>query len=165
MSDEPAVPADAKPAKPAGPKTSKALLALMVLNLGGTGFMTFKILTAAPAAAAAATKEAEAPVAVVTGPVTSFTPFVVNLDEPGTARYLKVTLQLELADAEANELFEKSKDIVRDAVLSYLSGLHVKDTLGTEAKDKLRVEIMSRAEKVLGAKKVRRVFFQEFVVQ
>jgi flagellar FliL protein len=164
MSDEPAPDAAAKPAKPPGAKSPKALLGLLVLNLGGTGFIVFKVLTAEPASAAPV-KEAAEVSQVVSGPVTTFEPFVVNLDEPGTARYLKTTLQLELADAETNEQFEKSKQLVRDSVLSYLSGLHVKDTLGSEAKDKLRSEIMARAEKVLGAKKVKRVFFQEFVVQ
>ena len=38
-------------------------------------------------------------------------PFVVNLDEPGTSRYLKVTLQLELDDAEAEHAIEKSKQL------------------------------------------------------
>lgn len=165
MSDAPA-PEAPKPAKAAdGPKPSKAMLGLLVVNLAGTGFVAFKLLTAAPAAAAPPVKEEVSESQTVTGPVTTFEPFVVNLDEPGTARYLKTTLQLELANNEINEQFEKSKQLVRDAVLSYLSGLHVKDTLGAEAKEKLKTDILARAEKVLGAKNVKRVFFQEFVVQ
>ncbi|MCX5742126.1 MAG: flagellar basal body-associated FliL family protein [Proteobacteria bacterium] len=49
-------------------------------------------------------------------PVTTFEPFVVNLDEPGTSRYLKVTLQLELATGEVMHKFEKAKELVRDAI-------------------------------------------------
>jgi flagellar FliL protein len=135
MSDEPVIP---KPPA-AGGKTSKVVLILLVLNLAASGFGT--------------------------GPVTSFEPFVVNLDEPGTARYLKVTLQLELANPEAAESAEKSKQLVRDAILSHLSGLHVKDTLGAEAKEKIRTDVLAKVEKVLGPAKARRVFFQEFVVQ
>jgi flagellar FliL protein len=89
---------------------------------------------------------------------------VVNLDEPGTSRYLKCTIQLELVP-KAEETLTKSKELVRDAVLSYLSGLHVKDTLGAEAKDKIRQELLARISKLLGPDKVRRMFFQDFMVQ
>jgi flagellar FliL protein len=161
MSEEPAKAAET----PSAPKTSKAVLGLLVLNIAATGFVTFKIVTTPPAAAATAHEAPPPPpTAEVTGPVVALDPFVVNLDEPGTARYLKVTLQLELLhDAEAS--LTKSKELVRDAILGYLSGLHVKDTLGAEAKDKIRGELMARLEKLIGPNKVRRMFFQEFVVQ
>jgi flagellar FliL protein len=160
MSEEPAKAADT----PSAPKTSKAVLGLLVLNIAATGFITFKIVTTPPAAAATAHEAPPPPTAEVTGPVVALDPFVVNLDEPGTARYLKVTLQLELLhDAEAS--LTKSKELVRDAILGYLSGLHVKDTLGAEAKDRIRGELMAKLEKLIGPNKVRRMFFQEFVVQ
>ena len=91
-------------------------------------------------------------------------PFVVNLDEPGTSRYLKLTLQVEVAP-KAEEALVKSKELVRDTVLSYLSGLHVKDTLGAEAKDKIRKDLMARLGKLLGPDKIRRMFFADFVIQ
>jgi flagellar FliL protein len=160
MSEEPAKAED----KPSAPGTSKAVLGLLVLNIAATGFVAFKILTATPAAAATPHEAPPPATSEVTGPVIALDPFVVNLDEPGTARYLKVTLQLELLhDAEAT--LTKSKELVRDAILGYLSGLHVKDTLGAEAKDKIRGELMTKLEKLIGPNKVRRMFFQEFVVQ
>ena len=164
MSDEAAKPPAPPPAS--GGKTSKVVLALLVLNLGASGFGTFKLATAKPPEAAPVHETAAPnPNAEVTGPVTAMDPFVVNLDEPGNARYLKVTLQLELASAEAAEQAEKSKQLVRDAILSLLSGLHVKDTLGAEAKEKIRNDVLAKIEKVLGPARARRVFFQEFVVQ
>jgi flagellar FliL protein len=161
MSDEPA----AKPPEPAKSKTSKVVLALLVLNHGASGFGVFKLLTATPADAATIAKEPPPPTNEVTGPVTSFDPFVVNLDEPGTSRYLKVTLQVELESPDVAEAVDKSKQLIRDTILSHLSGLHVKDTLGAEAKDKIRTELMARVEKVIGKNKIKRMFFQEFVVQ
>jgi flagellar FliL protein len=163
MSDEP------EPIKPADPpaaaKPSKAMLGLMVLNLAGTGFVAFKLLTAHPAAAAAAAPERPAhPTAEVAGPIVALDPFVVNLDEPGTSRYLKVTLQLELAP-KAEDTLAKSKELVRDTILSHLSGLHIKDTLGAEAKDRLRTDLVAKIGKLVGPDKVRRMFFQDFVVQ
>ncbi len=159
--------AEPKPAPvKSGSKPPKSLLVLLVLNLGASGFTTFKVATTPPAAAAS--HEQAAPPTnptEVTGPVIGLDPFVVNLDEPGQSRYLKLTLQLELVAAEAQESLDRSKQLIRDTFLSYLSGLHHADTLGAAAKDKLRVDLMSKIEKILGPNKVRRMFFQEFVVQ
>jgi flagellar protein FliL len=162
MSDEPEPTKPPEP--PASAKPSKAMLGLMILNLAGTGFVAFKLLTAHPAAAAAAPQHAAKPTAEVAGPIIALDPFVVNLDEPGTSRYLKVTLQLELAP-KAEEALAKSKELVRDTILSHLSGLHIKDTLGAEAKDRLRTDLVAKLTKLVGPDKVRRMFFQDFVVQ
>lgn len=162
MSDD---PEPIKPAEPsAAAKPSKAMLGLMLLNLAGTGFVAFKLLTAHPAAAAAAPEHAAKATAEVAGPIVALEPFVVNLDEPGTSRYLKVTLQLELAP-KAEEALAKSKELVRDTILSHLSGLHIKDTLGAEAKDRLRTDLVAKLTKLIGPDKIRRMFFQDFVVQ
>lgn len=166
MSDEPAKP-DA-PATPAA-KPPKVILALLVLNLGASGFGAFKLVTAKPAAAAAHAAPAPVPAPIVTsevvGPVIALDPFVVNLDEPGQSRYVKVTFQLELVNGDAEAAITKSKQLLRDTILSHLSGLKLADTLGATAKDKIRSDIMVKLEKMIGPNKVRRMFFQEFVVQ
>jgi flagellar FliL protein len=164
MSDD---PAPLKPADSPPPKSSKAVLGLLVLNLGASGFAVFKLLTAHPAEAAAPASKphiVEVSATEVTGPVVELPPFVVNLDEPGTSRYLKVTLQLELFPG-ADHALEKSKQLLRDTILSHLSGLRIKDTLGAEAKERIRTELMGRISKMIGNDKVRRMFFQDFVVQ
>jgi flagellar FliL protein len=154
------------PETPTGGKTSKIVLALLVLNLGGTGFATFKMITAKPAEAAHAPEPPPPATSEVTGPISVFDPFVVNLDEPGTtSRYLKCNIQMELVNTEAEPAIEKSKQVIRDVILSHLSGLHVKDTLGADAKDHIRTDLIAKVEKVIGPNKVRRMFFQEFVVQ
>jgi len=136
------------------------------LNLGASGFTTFKVVTAPPAAAADAPHEKKPPPSTeIVGPVVPLDPFVVNLDEPGTARYLKISLQIELLDEKAGEAIVKSKQLIRDTILSHLSGLKLSDTLGATAKDKLRSEITKKLESILGPNKVRRIFFGDFVVQ
>lgn len=160
MSDEPPKPAESAPA---GSKPPKIILALLVLNLGASGFTTFKVVTAD--ASSAAPHEAPPPPAEVVGTVVPLDPFVVNLDEPGQSRYLKVTLHLELTKPEFEGQLTASKQLLRDVILSHLSGLHHADTLGAAAKDKLRTELLEKIEKLIGKEKVRRVFFGEFVVQ
>jgi flagellar FliL protein len=161
MSDAPAE----KPPTPPGPKPSKLVLILLALNLGAAGFTTFKVVTAEPAHAEASKKEAAPSGTEVSGPVVALDPFVVNLDEPGTSRYIKITLQLELMSSEAEHPLEQSKQLIRDMILSHLSGLKLADCLGAAAKDKLRKELTTKLESVLGPNKIRRMFFQEFVVQ
>jgi len=163
MSDE--APPDEKAAKPPKAGTPKVILLLLVLNLGASGFGVFKLLTAPAAEAATHEKEPAPLTSEITGPVTEMAPFVVNLDEPGTARYLKCTIQFELVNHESVEAFEKSKQVIRDAILSHLSGMHLKDTLGAEGKEHIRKDLVEKIEKVVGPNKVRRMFFQEFVVQ
>lgn len=153
-----------KPAEPAAPKGPKVLALLLVLNLGATGFTTFKIATAQPPAPPQPAPPPPVTTEVV-GPVTSLDLFVVNLDEPGQARYLKLKIEFELTNAEAEAAIVKSKQLIRDEILTHLSALKLAETLGAAAKDKLRSDILAKLVTILGPNKVRRVFFQEFVVQ
>jgi len=164
MSDAP--PEETKPAdKPAGGKSSKIIPILLVLNLGVSGFTTFKVATAKAAAPAQVEHEETTSTSEVTGPVVALDPFVVNLDEPGQSRYIKVTLQIELVAKDDEHVLEKSKLAIRDMILSHLSGLKLADTLGAAAKDKLRTDLMTKLVPIVGEHHVRRMFFQEFVVQ
>lgn len=159
---------EAKPAgpEPSGAKPSKLVLLLLVLNLGASGFAVFRLLTASPAAAAGSTHQPPpAPTAEVTGPTLALEPFVVNLDEPGSARYLRVKLQFELANGEAETAINKSMLLVRDVILGHLSGLKLADTLGAQAKEKVREDLLKKLEASFGPGKIRRMFFTEWVVQ
>jgi flagellar protein FliL len=162
MSEDAAKPPETAPS---GSKLPKIMFVLLVLNLGATGFATFKIATAEPAPHAAPAPHPAASTTEITGPVVALDPFVVNLDEPGSARYLKISLQLELLDEKAGDAITKSKQLIRDTILSHLSGLKLTDTLGATAKEKLRGELAKKLEGMIGPHKVRRIFFGDFVVQ
>src|SRR5438067_533510 len=121
------IPQATAAAAPAASGGRSALLPIIlgVLNLGTTGFIALRILHAplpGVAAEAAASKE---PKAKEEGPVVTVDPFVVNLNEPGSNRYLKISFELELANAKALEEFNRVKRGLRDDVLRYLSGLSV----------------------------------------
>jgi flagellar FliL protein len=150
---------------PPGNKPPIIVLALLGLNLAVTGLVAFKSLTAQAAPAAHHAAAAEPPSREVTGPVVALDPFVVNLNEPGSARYLKVTMQAELANRSATRVFERSKQLIRDEMLRYLSGLTVADTLGPENKDRIREDLEEAVSGVIGADRLHRMIFAEFVVQ
>jgi flagellar protein FliL len=168
MSDEaPETPPAPEPPKP--PKASKILPILMALNLGATGaavFFSMKPRVVQVAAAGAAPKAEGEAEEKKPGPVVALDPFIVNLNEEGSSRYLKTTFELELKDATAQKELETGKRRVRDEVLRYLSGLGVTDTQGEEGKTKIQGEILARVDKALGGEqKVVAVFFTDFVVQ
>lgn len=163
---EAAPPPAATAAKAAGGKPSKIILALLGLNLVATGFGVFTVVTRPAEAAQVKEVIVERDKSLeIKGPVVSLDKFVVNLNEPGSARYLKVGLDLELSDEKVGEELEKSKQVIRDQILSTLSGLRLADTLGAMAKETLRAALMQKIEAVIGTGKVRRMFFSEFMVQ
>lgn len=156
-----------KPAAPAKPKSSRLLPVMMVIglaNLGATGFVTHRLL--GPIKVEMEHKEEpKAEPSNLPGPILSFDPFVVNLNEPGSTRYLKTVVDLEVSDPKTAEQLTAAKPIVRDEVLGYLSSLSVVDTQGEAGKAKIRNELARRLNEAFGEDRVRRVFFAEFVVQ
>jgi flagellar protein FliL len=156
------------PAAPAAktPLLTKLTPILLLANLGAAGAGVFFQMKPKPVVVVTGTPEPEKPAEPAgPGPSAPLDSFVVNLNEPGNSRYLKATFELELSDGHAAEALEKDKRGVRDEVLRYLSGLTVADTLGAENKDKIRAEIVARVDKELGGGKVKKVFFNDFVVQ
>jgi flagellar FliL protein len=93
--------------------------------------------------------------------------FVVNLlDKTNIAkRYLKVTLALEVGDEEAKAKVEKHKTQLRDSIILLLTSQAFQDISSVEGKLGLKQEVMNRANLVLGAGMVSRIYFTEFVVQ
>jgi flagellar protein FliL len=161
MSGDPKPPADGgKANKPGVPKV---VLALLVLNLGGTGFVAFEVLNPPPVHMA---KPEHAEPSSKPGPVVSMDPFVVNLNEEGSSRFLKAAFELEVADTDAAKALDTQKRAVRDEVLRYLSGLTVAETLGESNKSKIQATLVARIDKTLGGSgKVRKMYFSEFMVQ
>jgi len=162
-----AVPADGVKTKAprARPGVFPVLAVLVgVANLAGTGFVGHRLMTMPLGAAPAEHHEtAEAP--LIAGPTLALDPFVVNLNEPNSSRYLRVVLELELANAKAQEIVVAGKPLLRDELLRYLSGLTVADTQGEVAKQKIQDTLKARIDKAFGPDKVRRLFFADFVVQ
>jgi flagellar protein FliL len=148
-------------------------LVVGVLNLGGTGFVAFKVIKAPSAAHAVAEKGGEHGEKGEAGkkeepvlPAVALDPFVVNLNEPGSNRYLKASVEVEVTDPPAAEELKNRKRAVRDDLLRYLSSLTVNDTLGEAAKSKMEAQMLARIDKQIGEKKrVHRVFFNDLMIQ
>lgn len=144
----------------------KLLIIIFVLLAGfsvGGYFAYNKFLKKKPPEVAEEQTPAEQP-AAMKGVSVGMESFLVNLADPLGRRYLKLTLEVELADAKAVEMFEMSRPKLRDAILLLLSS-KTYDSLSSEAdKLQLKMEIVERMNQVLGGS-VLQVYYTEFVVQ
>ncbi|RMH40731.1 MAG: hypothetical protein D6689_12885 [Deltaproteobacteria bacterium] len=146
-------------------KASKIVPILLVLNLAVTAFVCARVMALPTDPEITAIVQPAAPDEGPGEVVELEKPFVVNLNEPKGGRYLKVQLAVEVADSDAAADLKKREQLVRDDLLRYLSGLSVEQTMGEENKNTIHDQIVARIDDRLGKGRVKRVFFEEFVVQ
>ncbi len=161
MSAPAAAPADG--AKKAGGKNKMFMIGGVVLALAGGGYY-YKTQAAA--------HEEEAPAAKEVSPkergLVSFDPFVANLADEGGQRFVRVTVQLVVADAlQATEMTEIPVMAMQArAIILELLSMQLADTLVTpEGKVALRQAIAERVAEALHEIEVVDVLFSDFVVQ
>lgn len=97
------------------------------------------------------------------GMVLPLPPVTVNLSEPGGRRYLKLGLEVEVNSDVAAQLKTQNARI-RDAIIMLLAGKSYGDIASPDGKVLLKAEIAARLNQILGAQKVVRVYFTDFVV-
>ena len=143
------------------PSPSKLPMLLALVNILATGAVGFLVFSSAGSQAADSEPIDES---VPPTPV-PLDPFVVNLNEPKSSRYLKATIEVEVHGEERVALIEQKKRAIRADLLRYLSGLTVADTTGEEKKLKIRDELIARVEKQTGADTLAGLYLTEFVIQ
>jgi flagellar FliL protein len=99
------------------------------------------------------------------GPLFSLETFIVNLADEERSRYLRVTMDLELAQASNADVIKERLSQVRDAILMILPSKHFGEIASIEGKITLRDEIIARLNGLFNHKVVTNIFFTEFVVQ
>ena len=99
------------------------------------------------------------------GAVWPMAPFIVNIQDQGTDRYLKIIIELEISDKNSVAELNQLKPKMRDNILDLLSAKSYKDIVDINGKQRLRDEIMMRLNSFLTGGKIVKVYFTEFVVQ
>jgi flagellar FliL protein len=99
------------------------------------------------------------------GPIIELEPFLVNLDEPGSNRYLKAVIQLEVESADVAKDLEARSVQIKDLIITYLSSLTYAQTQGVGNKDIIRITLVKQINKKLAKGKVKTLYFTEFVIQ
>ena len=97
------------------------------------------------------------------GKVLPLPQLVVNLADPAGRRLLKLGMEVE-ANADIAKELQANNAKIRDAVITLLAGKSFAEVQSPEGKVLLRAEVAARLNQILGAPRVVRVYFTEFVV-
>jgi flagellar FliL protein len=95
-------------------------------------------------------------------------PFVVNLADSDTARYLRVKISLMVDDKSKLKEIEENQALqlkVRDVILQTLTRKTSQDLINDDGKKKLRKEIQDEVGPFFKEPKLNDVMFTEFVIQ
>lgn len=144
------------------------IIAVVLLFLGIVGagfFILWNKISQIPQAPAAETDIPVEEEQTLIGPLYSLDTMIVNLADHGGKRYLRVTMALELSDADAMAAIESRLPQVRDAILMILPTKKYDEVSTTEGKVALRKELMDKVNSLLTKGQVNNIYFTEFVVQ
>jgi flagellar protein FliL len=89
--------------------------------------------------------------------------FVLNLSEQG--RFLKVTMQFEIADQANLPLVTERTPQLRDAIITLMSSKSAETLSSPEGKLQIKDEILLRANQAIGKDVFKNLYFTEFVMQ
>jgi len=143
------------------PKPSKLPVLLGLVNVLLTAGVGALVFTSAGSGAAE-----EEPVDLSVPPIpVEMQPFVVNLNEAQSSRYLKVKIEVEVHGEERKAAFESKQRAIRSELLRYLSNLKVEDTMGEDKKKSINDALVARVEDHLGKDTIAGLYLTEFVVQ
>jgi flagellar FliL protein len=134
------------------------IIAVAVLAGGAGAFFFFTKSGGNKTQKAEETKAAE-------GVTFALEPFVVNLSDPSGTRFLKVSLQLELAGPAVAEKAKTKTPQMRDAIITLLTSKTSDALISPEGKLQLKDEINIRVNQILGENSVKNVYLTDFVMQ
>ncbi len=89
----------------------------------------------------------------------------LNTSDGGQPRYLRLSVQLELANAIDMAAVEKVLPRVVDQFQTYLRELRVQDLRGSKGMYRLQMELLSRVNAAAAPTQVKDVLFQEILIQ
>ena len=156
---------DTETPRPPPPAKSKLsikkilIMGFLGLLLVGGGLVAYLLMTDDPGQVAQASQAVHERVTM------PLEPFLVNLADKDSRRYLKLKVELEVDHEKSAKELEKFTPNIRDALILLLSSKTYLDISSSEGKQQLKEEIKKKVAAVPGGKKVSNVFFTEFVAQ
>ena len=88
----------------------------------------------------------------------------INLADKDIIRYLKVGFDIEVSTEDAAKALEEQKARIRDSIIILLSSKTYAELSSTEGKLKVKNEISTRLNQILGVPRVVQIYFNEFVI-
>ncbi len=98
------------------------------------------------------------------GQVLQLPPITVNISDPSGRRYLKLGMEVEV-NADVAAAVQANNPRIRDAIIMLLAGKTFNDISTPDGKVLLKAEVAARLNQILGAQRVIRVYFTDFVVE
>jgi flagellar FliL protein len=100
------------------------------------------------------------------GPVTiESKPFIVNLNDLGGRRMLKLSMSVDADSQELADEINAKMPKFRDTILLLLSSIQSDDVSGMDGKQRLKNQMLNRINPNLTRGKIRDLYFSEIVVQ
>lgn len=92
---------------------------------------------------------------------------LINMDNTGTSRtsFLKLSLYLEVKKEQSKESLDEIKPKIVDQFQVYLRGLRPDDLKGSAGLQRLREELLLRANNVSGGIEIKNILFKEMLIQ
>ena len=143
------------------------LLFVLLLVIGGGAaawFFFFQDWVNSAGDSAKTEKVEVQPVSPV-GITISMPQFTTNLADPLGQRFIRLTMEVEVADAKVGEELARQNARIRDSILMLLSSKTYADIATTESKLMLKSEITDRLNTIMGPGKVYQVFITDMVIQ
>lgn len=139
------------------------LLAIMILLLGAGGGLAYLMFTDDPYPVESSTRTA--PASYPERAIMPLEPFLVNLADRDSRRYLKLKVELEVDQGKAVKELEKVLPPIRDVLILLLSSKTYAEISSVEGKQQLKQDIMQKLAAVPGGNHVKGIYFTEFVAQ
>lgn len=92
-------------------------------------------------------------------------PFLVNLADPLGRRFIKLSINIEVANQEIAEIVEKNMFQIRDKVILLLSSKTYSDLAALDSKLYLKNEIVERINQIIAPNTVNQIYFTDMIIQ
>lgn len=149
--------------KPKKKKLKLIIIAVIVLIVGlGSGFAAYTMFLGKKAKATDTSHE-KAASETQKIELLALDPFVMNLAEQN--RFLKLSVQFELADKAYQQMATEKIPLLRDAIIILVSSKSYTSVTTPEGKFQLKDEILLRANQAMGKDVFKNLYFTEFVTQ
>ena len=92
-------------------------------------------------------------------------PFIVNIYDGQELRYLKVKVELEMANPASKGELEMRLAPIRDSILVLLSTRTLQEVQDMQGKNQLKEQILGSINKFIAPGAITKIYFTDFVVQ
>ncbi|MGQ9646109.1 MAG: flagellar basal body-associated FliL family protein [Thermodesulfobacteriota bacterium] len=154
-----------KEPKPRGKRRSVWIAGAAFLALFGIGGAGYFGVIPIPGFTRQQTPSSDAQKMAEPGPVVKLSPLIVNLKEEGGRNYLKTIIVMEVGKKAWVEEVQSKMPRLMDMAILTLSDKRLADLRDPESKEKLKQELLVKINEHLDSKKIKQVYFDEFLYQ